>query len=251
MVDIRLEGNRMLCKGDSPSYNADGVHNNELGTLQYIANWCDVPFPFSRKDGLERYGIVGILGYIFLSSLLDAHIIEIGTGESSIYLTEVARRLHRKIFCCDATYSKIFNPLTVPGYLHEDSILLTAESNEEYDQYSSVLYAGTSDDFFAQLKFPPIGIAFIDGDHHYEYIKRDFDNIFKLLVPNGVILLHDTYPCDEWTVLNDYCSTAYKMRQELEKRDDLDCFTFTSLVACGVGLTMCRKKPINRAYYNE
>jgi hypothetical protein len=233
-------------------YTLEGVHKESKETLESIADWTNTSFPFSKKDKLNRFGILGILGYIFLLDLLESNIIEIGTGESSIYLTEIARRLKRKIFYCDEAHGKIFNPLTVDSYLLEDTILLREGTTfPDYSKNNGVAYHGRSDNFFKELTFPPIGLGFIDGEHHYEYVKRDFDNIFKLLVPNGVIFLHDTYPSREELVLGDYCSTAYKMRQELECRNDVDVFTFPKTVGVGVGITMVRKLPDNLPYYQK
>lgn len=235
-----------------PNYDEKGIHTESENTLKDIAVWANTPFPFSLKDSLYRFGILGTLGYLFLLDLPNTHIIEIGTGESSIYLTEVARRLDRRMFYCDYAYGKIFNPLTVKGYLYEDTILLKEKTViQDYLQNKGVAYCGTSDNFFKDLSFPSIGLAFIDGEHKYEYVKRDFDNIFKLLVPNGVIFLHDTYPPEESLVLNSYCEDSYKIRQELEKRTDVDIFTFTKTVGVGVGITMCRKKPEQLPYYQK
>jgi len=101
------------------------------------------------------------------------------------------------------------------------------------------------------VQIPSIGLAFIDGEHHYEYVKRDFENIFSLLVPDGYIFLHDTYPHSEELVLGDYCADSYKMRQELEKDPRVDVFTFTKLVAVNVGFCMVRKKPTGLPYYQQ
>ena len=229
----------------------DGRHGESLETFKHIAgSWANVPFPFSLKDGYYRFGILGLLSHLNLLALPDTHIIEIGTGESSIYLTETARRLNRQIFYCDAAQGKMFNPLTIDGYLHEDTIFFKgSDIPEDYAKYKGVAFCGTSDEFFDKLKFPKIGFAFIDGEHHYEYVKRDFDNIFNLLVPNGVICLHDTMPPDESYVLNDYCADAYKMRIDLEDDHRVDCFTFNKTVAVDVGLTMIRKRPLNLPYF--
>lgn len=230
----------------------DGRHPGSQETYDHIAQWTNTPFPFSNKDGWERFGILGVLSQLFLRGLPNTHIIEIGTGESSIYLTETARRLNRKIFYCDEALAKITNPLTIKGYLHEDTILISKQTHpDEYANKQGIAYHGISDNFFKDLLFPPIGFAFIDGEHHYEYVKRDFENIFKLLVPNGVICLHDTYPYSEELVLGDYCADSYKMRQELEKDSRVDTFTFTKTVACDVGLTIVRKKPTERPYFHE
>lgn len=233
----------------------DGRHPGSQETYDHIAQWTDTPFPFSKKDGWERFGILGILSQLILRGLPHADIIEIGTGESSIYLTETARRLNRNIYYVDEAYGKIFNPMTIKGYLHEETKLIKGVSEIYMTHFGkATAFCGTSDDFFKHTSgiIPPqIGFAFIDGEHHYEFVKRDFENIYKLLVPNGVICLHDTYPYNEDLVLGDYCADSYKMRQELEKDPRVDCFTFTKTVACDVGLTMVRKKPERRPYYNE
>lgn len=189
---------------------------------------------------------------MILQSLPETSIIEIGTGESSIYLTELARRYNRRIFYCDEALSKITNPLTIKGYLHEDSVVVSG--NPPYSDYvnrQGVAYHGVSDEFFRNIQFPSIGLAFIDGEHHYEFVKRDFENIFKLLVPDGYIFIHDTHPDSEELVLGDYCADSYKIRQELEKDNRVDTFCFNRYVACNVGLTMVRKKAQNLPYYQQ
>lgn len=230
----------------------DGRHPGSQETYDHIAQWVHPKFPFSKKDGWGRFGMLGALGDMILTSLQGTHIVEIGTGESSIYLTQLARLHNRKIFYCDEARGKITNPLTIKGYLHEDTVLLSGTPDRsEYANHAGVAYCGQSDDFFKNIDFPSIGLAFIDGEHHYEYVKRDFENIFKLLVPDGYIFIHDTYPYEEGLVLGDYCADSYKMRQELEKDERVDCFTFTKLVACNVGFCMVRKKPLNRPYYQQ
>ena len=234
----------------------DGRHPGSQETYDHIAQWTDTPFPFSKKDGWERFGILGVLSQLILRGLPETDIIEIGTGESSIYLTETARRLNRRIFYVDEALGKITNPLTIKGYLHEDTILIQNSLGEaytkDYSKNKAVAFCGTSDEYFRHMNLKAnIGFAFIDGEHHYEFVKKDFENIFKLLVPNGIICLHDTYPYNEDLVLGDYCADSYKMRQELEKDPRVDTFTFTKTVAVDVGLTIVRKKPTERPYYNE
>lgn len=227
-------------------------HAGSRDTYDYISKWANTPFPFSLKDGWGRYGMLGVIGDVVLDSLPGANIVEVGTGESSMYLTQLAIYKQRRIFYCDAAPGKIINPLTVQGYLHPDTVMISDASNEAVIMDSkAIAYAGTSDDFFRDVALPPIGLAFIDGEHHYEYVKRDFENIFRYLVDDGYIFLHDTYPYNEELVLGDYCADSYKMRQELERDPRVDCFTFNRLVACNVGLTMIRKKPQNRVYYHE
>jgi predicted O-methyltransferase YrrM len=68
-----------------------------------------------------------------------------------------------------------------------------------------------SDDYFAQLPNDIIfDTAFIDGDHSFEAVKRDFDNTFKRLSVNGLIFLHDTCPLDDSFKVPEHCGTAWK-----------------------------------------
>jgi hypothetical protein len=46
-----------------------------------------------------------------------------------------------------------------------------------------------------------IDFLFIDGDHSYEGVKLDFELYSKLLTDNGVILIHDTDPDYEETLI--------------------------------------------------
>lgn len=234
------------------NFSPEGVHYESQETYDFISQWISPNFPFSIKDGWGRFGMLGVLGDMILKSLPGTNIVEIGTGESSIYLTQLARLHNRQIFYCDEAKGKITNPMTVRGYLHEDTVLVTGSPYPlDYRNNQGVAYVGTSDDFFENIKLPQIGLAFIDGEHHYEYVKRDFENIFKYLVPDGYIFLHDTYPYNEDLVLGDYCADSYKMRQELEKDPRVDVFTFTKMVACNVGFCMVRRKPENRPYYQQ
>lgn len=234
------------------NFSPEGVHYESQETLDHISQWVYPRFPYSLKDGWGRFGMLGVLGDMILTSLPGTHIVEIGTGESSIYLTQLARIHNRRIFYCDEARGKITNPLTAKGYLHEDTVLLDGTPPiSRYENNQGIAYVGQSDDFFKNIQIPNIGLAFIDGEHHYEYVKRDFENIFNLLVPDGYVFIHDTYPYSEDLVLGDYCADSYKIRQELEKDDRVDTFCFTKVVACNVGLFMVRKKPLNRPYYQQ
>ena len=37
----------------------------------------------------------------------------------------------------------------------------------------------------------PVHLAFIDGDHRYDAVRRDFDTVARWLAPDGVIAFHD------------------------------------------------------------
>lgn len=63
---------------------------------------------------------------------------------------------------------------------------------------SHASFTGTSDEFFEQ-RFNKLtfDIIFIDGLHHADQVKKDFENSLACLNTGGIILLHDTTPEDE------------------------------------------------------
>jgi len=203
------------------------MHEPSLETYKDIADWIG-DFPYSLKDKWYRMGFVGVFADYVLSSL-PGDILEIGTGESSIYLTKLSLKYGRKIYYCDIEPGKIINPLTVPGYLNPDGVFFQCSSDKMFETSLS-----------------PLAFVFIDGDHSYKQVKKDFWNAYRHLVEDGFILLHDTYPPDlSWT--NDYqCGEVYKLRLELEKDERFDCVTLTRGTAMNVGLTIVRKRHTER-----
>lgn len=209
------------------------VHPSSLDTYKGVADWVDPNFFFSKKVGWENTAIVGIMADFVLTYISGA-ILEIGCGVSSIYLSALAKKFRREIYFCDIESCKIVNPLSVEGYLNEDGHF----------------YMCSSDEMFAKNELPPLAFSFIDGEHTYEQVKKDFWNTANLTVPNGYIMLHDTYPPSEQYVPTNACGDVYRFRQEIEKDKRFDCITLVgrdSYVAC----TLIRKKPENRPYYQE
>ncbi len=211
------------------------VHKGSQETYDYIAKWIASDFFFSVNDVWHRMGMLGVFGDYILSCT-QGDILEIGVGESSIYLSALARKYNRRIYNCDISDSKIDNPLTVEGYLAPER---------------AVFFRGPSNNLFNAIEITPIAIAFIDGDHNYEQVRKDFDNIAPYIVTNGYIILHDTYPPTEDYIDENRCGTVYKLRQEIEEDKRFDCITLPIGTAMGVGITIVRKKPKDRYYFNE
>ena len=209
-------------------------HRGSQDLIDLLTQWEDCSIPFSKTFKWEHWGVFGVLSD-FVLNYIKGDIIEIGVVESSVFLTKLALKYNRTVYHCDFEAGKIINSWTVDGY---------------FDPVCSITFNGSSDEFFDYFKFPPIALGFIDGDHNYEQVKKDFDNLFLLLVDDGYIFLHDTYPISEEYCYDYKCGTVYKLRQELEQRNDIDCFTFTKS-AFDVGLTMVRKKPKNLEYFKE
>ena len=156
-------------------------------------------------------------------------IVEIGAGMSTYALAEIAEEAGVVLHSVDRNPKKNVR-LFQDHYFH-----LTTSANfiEEFDTWDE-----------------NPAVVFIDADHHYEAAKIEFDYFFDKLVPGGVIFLHDTMPPHEAHLRGDACGDVYRLRQELEKRDDLDCLTWP-YTADFSGLTMVMKHYKDRGYWEK
>lgn len=206
--------------------------SRELMNFVNPVEWGSIPYTKHLK--WERWGLFGILADYVLH-YTKGDIIEVGVCETSIYLSFLARKHHRKTYHCDIQRSKIENCQTVEGYFNDDAVLV----------------CDSSDNFFKNTEFTPIALSFIDGEHEFLQVRKDFENAYELTVDNGYIFLHDTYPKGEDWLHPNACGDVYRMRKYLEGRRDLfDVFTFDRS-AWDVGLTMVRKKPKDLPYYRS
>lgn len=209
-------------------------HKQTREIYDRIADWEDSQIVISKHLVWSRFGILSIMGDYVLRHVREGDIVEIGIGESSIMLTKLAKKYRRHVYHCDVRKSEVMHCSSVTGVLDR----------------SGVVYTGTSDDFFNEVEFTPIALGFIDGDHTYDFVKRDFDNLFDLLVEGGYIFMHDMYPPSD-DYLHEYrCGDGYRLRQQLERRDDVDIFTFP-YGAMEVGFTMVRKLPKDQPHYRQ
>lgn len=75
--------------------------------------------------------------------------------------------------------------------------VINIESKEGVDPAGNCKYVMTSDNFFKQnTKF--YDVIFIDGLHIAEQVTRDIYNSLTFLNKNGMIVLHDCNPKEEW-----------------------------------------------------
>lgn len=230
------------------------VHKESQETRDFIADWIAPNFFFSKNDVCDRMGTLALFGEIVMASVPVGDIVEIGCGESSIYLSHLARKYRRTIYHCDLADGKVLNPLTVAGYMHTEALELTPKDhNRLITVGKSNFFMGSSDDLFNKhLKDHSLAYTFIDGDHLYAQAKKDFENAMNLTVDNGYVLLHDTYPPSEKFLSPDSaCGDVYRLRQEIEVDKRYDSITLVHGVCMDVGLTIVRKKPVIRSYFQE
>lgn len=229
-------------------------HRESKETYEFIADWVAPNFFHSKNDVCERMGPLALFGEIAMAGLPVGDIAEVGCGESSIYLSHLARKYRRKVYHCDLADGKIINPLTVPGYMHTEALELSPrDHNRLITVGNSNFFMGSSNDLFKiHLKDSCLAFTFIDGDHEYAQAKQDFDNAMNLTVENGYVLLHDTYPpSPKYLSPDSACGDVYRLRQEIEADKRYDSLTLVHGVAMDVGLTIVRKKPLVRPYFQE
>ena len=84
---------------------------------------------------------------------------------------------------------------------------------------NTIKYEMPSDDFFLSierdLKFD---MVFIDGDHSKEQVMKDFINVKDMVIEDGFVILHDTYPCDERMTLPDHSNNCWETMLEIKQK---------------------------------
>lgn len=176
----------------------------------------------------ERWGLLSVLSdYVLYYTQGD--ILEIGCGESSIHLSKLAEKYNRRCYHCEFSISGVNNMKDTKGYFGKNSQVFNMKSDAFFD---SIEVAG--------IGKPSLALAFIDGDHIYDQVKRDFMHTFNYVVRGGFIFLHDTYPPDDSWKVPQKCGTVFRLREELEDWCNIEMFTFKKS-AFDVGLTMVQK----------
>lgn len=109
-------------------------------------------------------------------------------------------------------------------------------------------------DFFVREDIS-IDLLFIDGDHSYEGVKKDFDLYSKIISEHGLILIHDSDPSySETLIVSEDAKKDFfpfdgpsKLVKELENNDDwvvMNLFNFGILKdkPSSTGLTIVKRK---------
>jgi len=151
----------------------------------------------------QDWTIIKKLGGIVLENV-DGCILEIGLGRSTPILLEFAKKFNRDLYCFDLVERKC----------------------KWAEERGAKVFLGNSVDLMKQFPDTSIAMGLIDGDHRYKIVIQEVSFFLPKLTYGGVIFLHDTYPPEEWVSENNqHCGDVYKVRQELETRDDIQTFT--------------------------
>jgi hypothetical protein len=98
----------------------------------------------------------------------------------------------------------------------------------------------TTDQFFDMYKGDKFDIIYIDADHEYSQVIKDFNNSLKFISPSGVVCIHDLYPPFERMTASCNCNNGFLVLNYLA-HNDYDFLTFKE----DLGLTAIKTfKPI-------
>lgn len=169
---------------------------------------------FLARNGWKYRHILGqldISGFLYESQVLalydmafglpDRHpvVVEIGSwmGKSSFALAKgIKSKSDPVLYCIDPfeTDSASLFTETLTGIARslacsvEQQFIRNMKKNGVYEMIK--LLNGRSTEFAATFA-EDIDLLFIDGDHSYEAVMRDFEDWSKFLKPGGIIALHD------------------------------------------------------------
>lgn len=99
-------------------------------------------------------------------------------------------------------------------------------------------FLGTTDEFFEQ-NIDTFDVIFIDAEHKFESVEKDFNNSLKILNKYGIIFIHDTDPISKEYTTTGYCGDSYRLVDFINKRQDLSVITLPILET---GMTIVNRK---------
>ena len=187
---------------------------------------------FVERDNI--WVVIDRLADVILDNV-EGCIVEIGIGASTLVLAKHAEEMGVKLYGCDK----------------RGRVRLWAMENIDYDGF--IVYHGRSFDFMDEFEEDKVALVFLDGNHDYDVVSKEFYFFLDRLTPGGVIFVHDTYYHWDKKILRRIKykgHDTYLFRQELEKRDDIWCLTWP-YTAARAGLTMAMKKEKNRPFYRK
>ncbi len=177
-----------------------------------VLEWAD----FNREHGWQYRSIHGyrtIPGWLSpqeAKTLFDLArslpnrgpiVVEIGSfqGKSSLVLAKgLKAKIGPKLFCIDP-FNADGDPCSKPHYAHiasqislplREQFIANMKRNRVYDMIE--LLTGYSTDFAGTFSWP-ISLLFIDGNHEYDAVLRDYLDWSPLLSEGGIIAMHDVW----------------------------------------------------------
>lgn len=153
---------------------------------------------------------------------------------------------------CD-TYLElgVYDGLTLSKVKNYVNRLISVDIKDLRKEKIGEFHLNTTDGFFESFN-DKIDFIFIDADHNFESVKKDFKNSINILSPFGMIVLHDTDPIEEKYLDSGYCGDSYKIDKWIRNNHpELDVMTLPITEA---GLTLVKRKyetRVNQFLKNE
>jgi predicted O-methyltransferase YrrM len=132
------------------------------------------------------------------------------------------------------------NFLKVAPYCHEAiGVDITPMSFEPAPNMT--LKQMTTDAYFKSLKGADIqfDMVFIDADHSHEQSLLDFRHVLPLVIDDGFIFFHDTYPCLPYLFAKDKSDDCYKTALYIKQKLADHCEILT--LPFNPGVTIVKK----------
>ena len=175
--------------------NTDYIKNN-------ITNNIDVPVPYRWTHGAtDTHMGDGIVVYSLIQHMRAKNCVCIGSGGGYIprIMTQARIDLYKQnIFTGNGDYNwgdigttylvDPCNGIGGPSDVSDDNSFYRTHF---YPRFIKETSENAFYNFFV-LQDIKIDLLFIDGDHSYEGVKKDFDLYSTILSDNGIIIIHDT-----------------------------------------------------------
>lgn len=230
-----------------------------------ITNNADVPVPYRWTHGATNDHMGdGIIVYSLIQHMRAKNCVCIGSGGGYIprIMTQARIDLHSQgIFEGNPDYNwgdigttylvDPCNGIGGPSDVCDDESFFRTHFYPRFIK-------DTSENAFYNFFIPQdikIDVLFIDGDHTYDGVKKDFDLYSTILSKNGIIIIHDTDERYENSLIitedqkKDYCkfdgpSRLIKEIQENSEWNMINLFNFhiINTKPSSSGLTLINKK---------
>lgn len=169
--------------------------------MQTLRRFLKNFFP-QKTQAIDFVGYEVLLDFIEAHSLyrLEGDLIEIGSfmGGGTVKLARYARKHGKRVFAVDIFDPATDNTATPDGTRMSDIYLAFLEGRTQLEVYEEAVRGldnvvnirqdSKTVSFPVEQKFV---FGFIDGNHHPDYVRNDFNIIWPNLISGGVLGFHD------------------------------------------------------------
>ena len=162
-----------------------------------------------------------------------------GKNNHSDLISELVKQLN----CSTYLELGVYDGVTLSKVSKHVNRVISVDIKDLRKEKVGEFHMKTTDEFFTTFN-EKIDVIFIDADHNFESVKKDFINSFNLLSEFGMIILHDTDPIEPMYLDSGYCGDSYKMDHWV--RENYDYLDVMTLPITEAGLTLVKRKKDKR-----